>query len=1024
MANLDSEGQHSRAQPSPAAERWRQVRSILEGVLARTGSERQAALERGCGDDAELRQEVESLVAAHDTAGTFIDRPIATLSDPEEEVGESVGEVVGAYRLDRLLARGGMGTVYLANRADGDFCQRVALKILKRGMDTDEIVRRFAAERQILADLEHPYIARLIDGGSTPGGRPFLVMEYVDGEPIDHYCDTRKLSIRARIRLFLAVCRAVHYAHQHLIVHRDLKPSNILVQANGEPKLLDFGIAKILAPQPFPCTVPVTAPGFAPLTPEYASPEQVLGERITTASDVYSLGVLLYRLLTGQGPYGRTGRGPGQIIKAVCEAPAEKPSHVAVGRLIDTTDHGRAAALEAASAARGCDPRKLGRQLAGDLDTILLGALRKEPERRYATVISLSQDLEQYLAGRPISARRESLGYQLGKLIGRHKVAACGVTIAAVALLTLVSALWHQRSQLLHEQHVSTQVTEFLVELFRAPDPFEGSGEQTTVRSVLQGGVERLEHDLANAPEVRSELLEALGRSYLNLALYDESRTLLQDAYELRRELYGENRLEVAASLHLLGDLEVQTGRFAAAEERYRQALELRRATLDKTDPAILESLHGLAVALDELDQRKPAEDAYREALVLARQAGRPLDLARLLDHFSDFLREADDYDGARKIAQEALEIHRQHWGPEHPAVADGLNHLALIEKHSDPQRAESYLLQAESIQRRAFTRPHAHLALTLTNLGNLMSEAGRLEDAEKRFREAASIQAEVYGGPHPRWATTLDLLAGVQANRSDLEGAITRRREVLAMRQGLFGPDHIATARSCNNLAKLLAARGDFEEALNLYRRSLQIVNQLFGAKHRHVAVLVNNLGEIYAARGETEQAEHLFEQALATLRETVAEDSHLLVAVQSNLGNLQRRQGNLVAAGDTLEQALRIAETRWSADSARASEVEIVYAALLNDRGEHSVAERRARHALKVLREFRPDTDAWIAVARLQVGRSLIGQGQELPQELSMSDTQRVLSAQQGLMKIWTAEQLLPTDRVEATEPGGRIG
>ncbi len=1019
MEKLDSAGERPRAQPSLAAERWRQVRSILEVALAQTGSEREATLDRDCRGDAKLRQEVESLIAAHDSAGTFIDQPMIALADLEEEVGE----LIDAYRLDRLLAHGGMGTVYLASRVDSDFHQQVAMKILKRGMDTDEIVRRFAAERQILAGLEHPYIARLIDGGRTPDGRPYLVMEYVNGEPIDRYCDARRLSIRDRIQLFLRVCRAVHYAHQHLIVHRDLKPSNILVLASGEPKLLDFGIAKILAPMPFPWSVPATVPGSAPLTPEYASPEQVLGEQITTASDVYSLGVLLYELLTGQRPYRLTTRAPDQIIKAVCEAPAEKPSQ-AVRRLIDRADRGKAAPLEAASTARGCEPRKLGRQLVGDLDTILLGALRKEPERRYATVVSFAQDLEHYLAGRPISARRESLTYRLGKLIGRHKLASGSSAVAAAALLALISALWLQRGQLLHEQVVSTQVTEFLVELFRTPDPFEGSGERTTVRSVLQGGVNRLDRDLANAPEIRSELLEVLGRSHLNLALYDESRTLLQDALELRRELFGENHSEVAATIHLLADLDLQTGHFDAAEVGYRRALELRREKLRETDPAVLESLHGLAVALDQLDQREAAEATYREALVLARRSADRSILPRLLDHFSEFLREADAYDEAREIATEALELHGRQKGPDHPDVATSLNHLALIDKHHDPQRAELLLLQAESIQRHAFLHPHAQLALTLINLGNLMSEAGRLEDAEKRFQEAAAIQEEVYTGPHPRRATTLDLLAGVQAGRGDLDGAIARRRDVLAMRQEMFGADHVETARSFNNLAKLVAAGGGFDEALGLYQRGLEIVRKRFGETHRHVAVLLNNQGEIHAAKGTEGDAERLFQQALTILRRTVASDSRLLVAVLSNLGSVQRRLGHQAAANDAITEALRIAEKRWSADNVRTAELETVYAALLNDRGEYSAAEPRARHALGILREHRPDTDAWIAVAQLQMGRSLMGQGQDLPQGLLLGDARRVLSNQRGLMRIWADEGWQAPDVTNTSRLGAWVG
>jgi serine/threonine-protein kinase len=931
---------------------WRRVRRILDAALPLAAGEREALLAERCGGDAELRREVVSLLAAYDAAGTFIDEPALARGEGvcgEDANGEdaavAAGTRLGPYRIERQLGHGGMGAVYLARRADREFEQSVAVKVLKRGMDTDEIVRRFRGERQILASLEHPNVARLIDGGSTGDGRPYLVMEHVDGKPIDRYCDDEGLPPADRLRLFLRVCRAVHFAHQNLVVHRDLKPSNILI-ADGEPKLLDFGIAKLLDREAFPLTVTPTGPGLTPMTPGYASPEQARGGHVTTASDVYSLGVLLYELLTGRRPVpgsGTRGSGASQPVK----------------------------------------PSRVRRRLEGDLDTILLKALREEPERRYATVESFAGDLERYLAGRPVSARPDSLRYRCGKLIGRHKLAFAAALAAVAALLAFTAALWVQRGRILREQRRANEVAEFLIDLFETPDPFRGHGERVTVREVLGVGADNLERELAAEPEIRAELLWALGRSHMNLALYQEARPLLERSLALRRELHGAVHPAVAESLQLLADLDVQGGDYEAAEGRYREALRMRRELFGDGRPEVVESLHGLAVALDLRDEREAAEDAYRQALAMARRLGgghRADALAPLLDHFAEFLREEDSFDEARAVAEEALAILRDVRGEDHPAVALTLNNLALIEKHRDPRRAEALLEEAEQIQRRAFARPHAHLALTLINLGRHHHEAQRLEEARARFEEAAAIQEEVYRGPHPRWATTLDLLAGVQADLGDLEAAIERRRKVLDMRREMFGDDHVETARSCNSLAQVLADAGRWAEAEVLYQESLEIVRARFGVRHRHVAVLLNNLGEVAAARGEPGEAQRLFAESVAMLRETVAPGSHHLAVALLNLGGVRRRQGELEAAEKNLLEALAIARERWTPASPRTAEIALAYGALLNDRGEFRAAETTVREALETLRAQPASAGRaalLIEAGELELGRSLLGQG-----------------------------------------------
>ncbi len=444
-------------------ERWQHVKSVLDDALERSGPERATYLEAACRGDEELRREVDSLLASEAEAEDFIETPVFRICrDDDKPLPE--GQRIGAYRIVREAGRGGMGTVYVAERADEQFRRQVAIKVVRRGMDTDEILRRFRAERQILANLGHPNIAGLLDSGTTEDGRPYFVMEWVEGHRIDTYCNTRQLSTRDRLTIFRKVCSAVHFAHQNLVVHRDLKPGNILVTAEGEPKLLDFGIAKLLDPGEE--ALAFTRVDLRPMTPEYASPEQIRGEAITTASDVYALGVLLYVLLTGHHPFKTVTRDPQSLAKAICETSPPRPSSV-VGQ-----DEEIRRVPEA-------EVPILRRRLAGDLDNIVLMAMKKEPQRRYASVDQFSNDIERHLEGLPVIARKDTLGYRATKFVGRHK---WGVGIAVLVLLVIVgfsisvTLLW-QRA--VRERERSDQVSSSFKSFFRIPTPRNRMGKRS-----------------------------------------------------------------------------------------------------------------------------------------------------------------------------------------------------------------------------------------------------------------------------------------------------------------------------------------------------------------------------------------------------------------------------------------------------------------------------------------------------------------------------------------------------------------
>jgi serine/threonine protein kinase len=442
-------------------QRWAQIRQIFESAVERPEADRAAFLRTACVQDEELRRQVQSLLASHDAAGDFLDKPAANVSGMTHTLISSGVEVpeyppgfrVASYELQKCIGRGGMGSVWLATRSDNEFKKQVAIKLVKRGMDTQEILRRFRLERQVLAGLTHPNIAALIDGGSTPDGLPYLVMEYVEGVRIDRYCEAHQSTITQRLQLFRDVCSAVQYAHGNLVVHRDLKAGNILVTAEGIPKLLDFGIAKLIRTEHSPMAAAETRPELRPMTLDYASPEQVRGEPITTATDTYSLGVMLYKLLTGKSPYGPDARSDAALRKAICEKEPLKPSAVVLTdekaviplatQRIDITQE------ETRDKAR----RRLKKKLAGDLDMIVLMALRKEPQRRYASVEQFSGDIRRYLEGRPVIARSDTFGYRSAKFIRRNALAvATGVIVAAVLF---GAAIFEQRSAARSAQETS-----------------------------------------------------------------------------------------------------------------------------------------------------------------------------------------------------------------------------------------------------------------------------------------------------------------------------------------------------------------------------------------------------------------------------------------------------------------------------------------------------------------------------------------------------------------------------------------
>jgi len=660
--------------------RWQRIEDLFEAAAARDPADRHRFLARACGDDENLKTELEALLD-HDreAAGLLGDLPAG--ADTEAAGNDPMlGRLLGTYRLERRIGSGGTSTVYLARRADHQFQMRVAVKILRFAWASDDLLRRFRIERQILASLEHPNIARLLDGGTTDDGVPYVVIELVEGQPIDAYCARHDLRLAERLELFRTVCGAVHHAHQKLIVHRDLKPSNILVTREGVPKLLDFGIAKLLSPEVYDDGAVPTATSQRLMTPGYASPEQVRGEPVSTTADVYALGVLLYRLLTGGLPYRLADREPTGILHAFASQKPDVPS-VAVARPPD----------QETDAIGKADPqrRRLAHQLSGDLDAIVMTAIRQEPRRRYGSVERLADDIDRHLRGQPVRARPDTWGYRTRSWLSRHRLLATLASALLVAMLGFgvltgryASRLAEERD-LARQQHDKAQLAlDLVIELFEAADP-EQNGETLTARALLEQGARRMESALREHPKAGAQILDTIGRVETRLGLYDSAIDRLERALATRRSLLGESHPKVAS------------------EDLIRRVLDLRRRWPGDRHadlPTGLYNLGNLYYFRGELDL---AEPLFREA-------------------------------HARLVAL---------LGNDHTQTVAPLFGLGrLLAARGDASESAAYLRRALDVWREHLDADHWWIARAESVLGECLAQLGRFDEAEALLERSFPI--------------------------------------------------------------------------------------------------------------------------------------------------------------------------------------------------------------------------------------------------------------------------------------------
>ena len=803
--------------------------------------------------------------------GPDADRTLDVPSDPDVEATHpqpsptfdgDAEDRIGPYRLVRPIGEGGMGEVFEAEQLH-PLRRTVALKIVKKGMDTAEFVSRFESERQALALMDHPGIARVFDAGTTPRGRPYFVMEFVDGVLLTEYCDEQRLDLKQRLKLFIHICEGVQHAHQKAIIHRDLKPSNVLVtEVDGQPqpKIIDFGVAKAMDRDLTGNTMR-TGMGQILGTPAYMSPEQADFDThdVDTRADVYALGVILYELIAGERPFAKEeleSAGFREALRMIREVDPPRPSD-RFGTLAERRD--------AVATSRGTVATGLRRQLRGDLDWITMKALEKEPPRRYATAYALAQDVQRYLDFQPVSAGPPTASYRLGKFIRRHRagvVAGLLVTVALVLGVTgttigLIRAVEAERIAS-EEARTATRVTDFLVDLFEVSDPDQSRGETVTARELLDQGASRIKAELAGEPRVRARLMTTIGKVYRNLGLYKAALPYLESAVAVRRT-HDTRGTDLAVSLAELGDLYIKLARYAEATIVLEEALVVIGGSDDPNQLIMADSLLELASVYRRRGHYDDAEPLYMRArairvLVLGEQAP---EVAATDNSLAALYWNSGNYDEAERRYLNALAIWDAAYGRNHSDVAKVRNNLALLYHQTYRfEEAEQLYREAIPIYERILGPEHPRLGLAFNNLALVIHDQQRYDEAEPYYRRALAIAEKVFETQHPQLARIINNLGNLALDRGRFDEAEELFHRALDMRQAIFGDEHPEVAWSLRDLGVLQDRRGDPESGLPFLEQAYSVFAAVNGIDHPELAEILDSWAEALEHAGRTEKA------------------------------------------------------------------------------------------------------------------------------------------------------------------------
>lgn len=864
-----------------------------------------------------LLELAERPVGMLQTAKADRDEVLAALSERAAAKDEHSGQRIGTWRLLRQVGRGGMGSVYEVAREDGAFVQKAALKLIRSDYAAPDFLARFGQERQILANLNHPGIAHLLDGGETAEGHPYLVMEFVDGLRIDAWCDERRLDLDARLALFLQVAEAVDHAHARRVVHRDLKPSNIAVTADGTVKLLDFGIGKVLDSDDTQERHDRTATRL--FTPDYATPEQVVGQSAGMPSDVYQLGLLLYELVCGQHAQQPADVTQAALERTVCRDDPPLPSAAA-------------ALAPPPTAARigGLAPAALARRLRGDLDLIVMKALRKEPARRYASVRDFIEDLRRWQHHMPVRARPETWSYRTARFVRRHAWAVAAASVifvltAAYALTVSIQAraIAQQRDRAQAEAQKADRVKSLILRLFEGADPTQSLGKELTARELLNAGWQSIEAELGEQPDVQVELLTTVGATYHQLGQYDEAQKLLlraRDVAAAHPELPAGVR---ASALRALGVLFGLQDKFDEAEQLLREAEALYRQEHDGDNAEVATTLRDRGQVKYERADYAAAEPLFRESLMMRQRlfGERNFAVADSIGRVGMALRARGDYAGAEPLLRQALALHRELLPASHPYIATDLSSLASIERNLERyEEAEAHYREALAIMTQTRGDDHPFVATIMNNLARALKARGKSDEAETLLLRALAIRRKHLGERHTMVAMNLSDLGWVAEGAGKIDAAESYYRQALS----LYEPTHTWRASAVFNLGSVLEARGDLAGAERQYREALQMQRAKYGDKHEVVGTDLFYLGRVVGRQGRSDEARGLLREALANYEARLKPDdvqlAPILLALEKNL----RRPAQAAEGDALLQRALALRMKTLGPEDKRTKEVQ----------------------------------------------------------------------------------------------------
>jgi len=820
--------------------RWQKIQTLFHEAAALPAAEQRAFLQIQCANDPALISEVQILLEEDARGDSLLDQNFAHVAHRILDDSASASpqpKRFGPYQIQRPLGEGGMGIVYLAGRED--LGTQVAIKLLRDAWLSPARRDRFAMEQRTLAQLNHPSIARLYDADTSPDGTPFFVMEYVEGVPLTEYCKEQNCSLEQRLRLFREICEAVVYAHQHAVIHRDIKPSNILVKRDGTVRLLDFGIAKQL--EDLGQDAQQTMTGLRLMTPAYASPEQIRGEQVGIQTDVYSLGVILYELLTGRLPFDLSNRTPSQVEKVITEGETESPSAI-VCKGPTLPEHAR-------------NKLTAGRSAWADLDVLCLTAMHKDTRRRYQSAEALVRDIDHFLKREPLEARADSVGYRFQKFVTRNRRAVAAATLVTTTVLALVVfftvRLARARNAALAESARAQRIQKFMSNLFQGGDAAAGPADNLRVVTLLDRGVQEAQ-SLNAEPAVQADLYETLGTLYQKLGKFDRADSLLRGSLDGRRSLFGADSAEAAQSLVALGRLRTDQAHLDEAEQLIRQGIEIQKRRLPPTHPAFARSMTALGEVKAQRGSYDAAIQTLNEAVRLdSAPRAAPSDLAESLSALAAAHYSAGHYEISESLYRRVLEMDRQLHGPRHPLVANDLGEL-----------------------------------------GSIRQDLGYYSDAEQFERQALDITESYYGADHPKTAISLTMLGRAFLYEKKFDDAEATLQQALAIQEKIFGPNHPDVADTLNELGNVASMRDDYDKAGARFARVAEIYRSIYGDHHYLVAIALSNVAYNHLNQKEYARAEQLFRDVVRRFTETLSADNVNTGIARIKLGRSILRQ------------------------------------------------------------------------------------------------------------------------------------